>query len=211
MALSLLLFAGDRLTLAELCAARLDGDVVELGEAFLPADAVESPALRARSLAPLLTPAVAVTHSSAAWVHGALAEAPARHTLQRAVAARPHHRWDRRFAYRDVRLPAEDVRDVGGVAVTTPARTLVDLARRDAPGDRDAARSLVRLHPSALAEALAWADRHRAHAGVAAARSRLVAWIADPLAQSPEDGAPQIRLAAGPREEAQDDVTRYTS
>ena len=37
----------DRLSLAELTAARLDGHLVELGEAYIPADAVETLGLRA--------------------------------------------------------------------------------------------------------------------------------------------------------------------
>ena len=37
-----LYFAGDRLSLAELACARLDGDVVEIGDAYMPADAVET-------------------------------------------------------------------------------------------------------------------------------------------------------------------------
>ena len=45
---------GDRLSRAELCAARLDGDVVEIGEAYAPADLVETAALRIASLAPLV-------------------------------------------------------------------------------------------------------------------------------------------------------------
>jgi hypothetical protein len=175
---SLLLFAGDRLSLAELCAARLDGDVVELGEAFLPADAPESAALRAQSLAPLLTPAVAVTHSGAAWVHGALASPPARHTLQRAVPWRPHHRWDRRFAYRDALLPEQDVRRIGGVAVASPERTVVDLLRRDGAGDREAAQALVLQHPDVLAGARTWSDRHAHRAGMRAVRGMLAQWTA---------------------------------
>ncbi|MEN2740958.1 hypothetical protein ABCS02_24505 [Microbacterium sp. X-17] len=177
---SLLLYAGDRLTLAELCAARLDGDVVELGEAFLPADAVESAALRAQSLAPLLTPAVAITHASAAWVHGAIPEAPARHTLQRAVPWRPHHLWDRRFVYRDALLPADDVRELGGIAIASRERTVVDLLRRGAPGDQDAARSLAGLHPEVLPAALRWTERNLPHAGMRAARARLLAWTVRP-------------------------------
>ena len=42
MASPFLYFADDRLSLAELSAAWLDGDLVELGEAYIPADAVET-------------------------------------------------------------------------------------------------------------------------------------------------------------------------
>jgi len=172
----LLLFAGAGLTLAELTAARLDGDVVELGEAYLPADAAETPTLRARSLAPLVTPDVALIHASAAWVHGALAEPPARHSLQRAVPWRLHQRWGRRFVYRDARIPAEDVVSIGGVGVATVERTIADLLRRAEPGDRELAASLARGHPAAVTASLAWVDGHRSRAGTRAARETLRAW-----------------------------------
>ena len=42
MASPFLYFADDRLSRAELSAACLDGDLVELGEAYIPADAVET-------------------------------------------------------------------------------------------------------------------------------------------------------------------------
>ena len=45
-----LYFADERLSPAELSAARLDGHLVELGEAYIPADAVETRGLRAGSL-----------------------------------------------------------------------------------------------------------------------------------------------------------------
>ena len=51
-----LYFADDRLSTAELASARLDGDVVEVGEAYMPADAVETRELRAASLRPMISP-----------------------------------------------------------------------------------------------------------------------------------------------------------
>ncbi|GAA2994508.1 hypothetical protein JOD63_001333 [Microbacterium terrae] len=122
-------FSGDRLSQAELCAARLDGDVVEVGDAYMPADAVETAAIRAGSLGELTRGILAATHLSAAWIHGALPDPPARHTLQRAVARRIHHVPTRRVVYRDVALAATDVERRGGVLVTTASRTLADLAR----------------------------------------------------------------------------------
>jgi hypothetical protein len=128
-----LYFAGDRLSPAELSAARLDGDLVEIDEAYLPADAVETRELRAGSLQHLLGDTLAATHVTAAWVHGALSEPPSRHTVQRAVARRLHHVIGRRLRYRDLRVDPDDLVRIGGVWVTTPARTVADLARiRDA-------------------------------------------------------------------------------
>jgi hypothetical protein len=126
-----LYYVGDRLSLAELTAARLDGDVVELGDAYIPADAVETRALRAGSLAALLGDTLAATHLTAAWVHGALPSPPARHTVQRAVARRLHRMPSRHLVYRDLAVDPADLALIGGVRVTTPLRTLIDLARVD--------------------------------------------------------------------------------
>jgi hypothetical protein len=65
MASPFLYFAGERLTACELSAARLDGDVVDVGEAFMPADAVETRELRAASLRSLLGDHLAATRFTA--------------------------------------------------------------------------------------------------------------------------------------------------
>lgn len=155
-----LLFAGDRLSSAELSAACLDGDLVEVGEGYMPADAIETTWLRAASLAPLAGDALAVTHLSAAWVHGALAEPPARHTVQRAVSRRLHHVIGRRIRYRDPRIDDVDLMRIAGVPVTIPARTLADLARTPDAECQHAARTLAEYDPRAVEDALAWFDRH---------------------------------------------------
>ncbi|GAA5027343.1 type IV toxin-antitoxin system AbiEi family antitoxin [Microbacterium fluvii] len=153
-----LFFAGARLSEAELTAACLDGHVVELGEAYLPADAVETPALRARSLEALLGDTLAATHLSAAWIHGALPEPPGRHTVQRAVDRRLHHVVGRRFVYRDLRVDERDLMVVGGVRVTTPERTLADLARMPDDEHRAAAELLAATAPALIERTLAWLD-----------------------------------------------------
>lgn len=121
--------AGVRLSGAELTGARLDGDLVEVGEAFMPADAVETRELRAASLRHLVGDAVAFTLESAAWVHGALPEPPPRHVVQR-LGERRLPPADPRVRYSDQPLAApDDVVRISGVWVTTPARTLADLVR----------------------------------------------------------------------------------
>ncbi|QOC25583.1 SAM-dependent methyltransferase [Microbacterium hominis] len=124
-----LYFPGDRLSRTELSAARLDGHVVEVGEAYMPADAVETRELRAGSARPWLSAALALTHESAAWVHGALAEPPVRQRVQRVTARRIPSVLDVRLVYRDVALRPEDVEVISGAAVTTPEKTLGDLVR----------------------------------------------------------------------------------
>lgn len=153
-----LYFADAPLSLAELSAARLDGDVVELGDAYIPADAVETRALRAGSLRGLLGDTLAATHVTAAWIHGALTEPPARHTVQRAVARRIHHVIDRRILYRDLTVDLDDLLLVGGVWVTTPERTLADLARVPDTAHARAARLLADELPHVRDGALAWLE-----------------------------------------------------
>lgn len=156
-----LYYVEDRLSLAELSAARLDGDVVELGDAYIPADAVETPALRAGSLRDILGTALAATHLSAAWIHGAIPQPPARHTVQRAVERRLHHVMGRRLVYRDVAVAPEDMVLLGGVLVTTAVRTLADLARIDDVAHREAMLALVGDRSGLAGDAVRWLDEHR--------------------------------------------------
>jgi hypothetical protein len=154
-----LYFPGERLSYAELSAARLEGMLVELGEGYIPADAVETAALRAASLAPLLKRDAAATHHSAAWIHGVLPTPPGRHTIQRVADQRTRQRIDRRYVYRDPQLPPEDVQMLGGVAVTRPGRTVSDLARLPRPAGDDALAAFAREDPAAVDEALRWLAR----------------------------------------------------
>ena len=153
-----LFFPGDRLSSTELRAARLDGHVVEVGDAYAPADTVETAALRGASLLPLLGSALAATHLSAAWVLGAMPEPPARHTVQRASERRPHSTFDVRVQYRDLQLPDADLILIGGARVTTPERTLADLARTDDAQHRRAFELLADAEPGLAAAALEWLE-----------------------------------------------------
>lgn len=155
-----LYFPDERLSPAELSAACLDGHLVELGDAYIPADAVETPWLRAGSLRGILGDTLAATHLSAAWVHGALHTPPSRHTVQRAVARRLHHVMGRRFVYRDLTIDVDDLLSMGGCWVTTPERTLADLARTPDAEHERAARSLVAELPGLAADAAAWLETH---------------------------------------------------
>jgi hypothetical protein len=193
-----LYFADERLSPAELSAARLDGHLVELGEAYIPADAVETRELRAGSLRGLLGATLAATHLSAAWVHGALPEPPARHTVQRAVARRLHQVIGRRLVYRDLRVDPLDVMPIGGVQVTDPVRTLVDLSRVGDDDHARAARLMADADPALPRRAVTWFESHGA---LPNKRAALV--LLSGLAEEIESR----RTCSGPQEE----VTRYTS
>lgn len=144
---------GERLSLPELTAARLDGDVVDIGEAYIPADLVEGAEVRAASLAPLVQPGSALCGPSAVWVHGACDAPPNPHHLRRAVTRRIRPVQTPRIRFHDTPLAPEDVVVIGGVAVTTAERTLLDLAlgsHRDATLDRWA--GMLAGHDPALGE-----------------------------------------------------------
>lgn len=180
-----LYFPDERLSLAELTAACLDGHLVALGEGFIPADAVETPWMRARSLLPLLGSRWAATRGSAAWVHGATAHEPACHHLQRVSPTRLRTLSGSRAEYHDVRMPSADVEVVAGVHISTRPRTLADLARSGADADEELARKWARREPDLASAAREWLSRHPRF--------------------------PHARRAAGVLEPDQDEVTRYTS
>lgn len=189
-----LYFAGERLSLTELASARLDGDLVEVGDAYMPTDAVETVELRAASLRASVPDAVAVTRQSAAWVHGATPDAPVRHTVQRRSSARPHHVLDPRLAYRDQLLEAEAVVCVAGLWTTTPERTLADLVRLLCAGE-DVSSSVEAL--------LAWRPGIAAAALRVLERGRAVHYKRPALAY--------LRARTEQAGDGQEEVTRYTS
>ncbi len=141
---------------AELHAACLDGDLVALGEAFVPADMVETPALRAASLVGVLGTDLAATHLTAAWIRGGVDIPPHRLTVQRAVPRRLHHIIDRRLHYRDREVDPDDLEVLGGVAVTTPGRTIADLVRMPGEGYLDAVAEWAARDATVIAAGRAW-------------------------------------------------------
>jgi hypothetical protein len=160
---------GSVLSIAELSAARIDGHVVEIGDAYIPADAVETPALRAASVSDVVPAGCAATLVTAAWIHGAVPILPNRLTVQR---ARTHGRrldWSARIEYHDSLIPAEDLMTLGGLAVTTPTRTLADLARCLDPSARGAARAMTatRLADPDVARRWLWTHASLPHTGAA--------------------------------------------
>lgn len=119
---------GGRLSQAELSAARIDGHVVEVGEAYVPADLIETPDVRASAMAPLVRAGTAASGPTAAWIHGAGDAPPAVHHVKRAVHRRLRPRTSGRLIYHDALLGASDLQLIGGITVSTPQRTLLDLA-----------------------------------------------------------------------------------
>ncbi|GAA1527064.1 hypothetical protein HD600_002665 [Microbacterium ginsengiterrae] len=127
MSSSLILHPGALLSLAELTAARIDGVLIEVGDAFMPPDLPEDAAARAASLARLLPAGHALCDASAAWVHGFGDSPPVRHRVQRVSSRRGRVRMSRHVIVHERRIGQHEVQTVGSVLVTTPLRTLTDL------------------------------------------------------------------------------------
>lgn len=125
---ALLYLPGRRLSLTELTAARIDGHVVEVGDAYVPADLVEGPDVRAASVAVLVRPGTAAWGPTAAWIHGAGDAPPSVHHVKRCVDRRLRPRTDGRLVFHDTLLPVSQTALLGGIRVATPVRTMVDLA-----------------------------------------------------------------------------------
>ncbi|MFJ4045253.1 SAM-dependent methyltransferase [Microbacterium sp. NPDC089987] len=128
---------GGRLSLTELSAARLDGDVVEVGEGYMPADTIEGPGARALSLSPLVPPGTAVSGVSAAWVHGAGDAPPSVHHVSRISVSRQRIGPSMRVVHHERRLAADDIRSIAGVWVQTPEATAVSLLLSSARSAED--------------------------------------------------------------------------
>ncbi len=124
----------ERLPLAELHSARLDGELVRIGGGFRFVDEPDAPRDRAQSLiADLGDPRVIVCDRSAAWVWG-WGPSPAAVTTCVSISARVASPVRRRLGAREAVIDADEIRQLREVRVTDPLRTVIDLVRHD---DRD--------------------------------------------------------------------------
>ena len=116
------------LPLAELAAARLDGELFTLAGAWCPVDACDGAQTRADAIARFVPARAVAERLTAAWIFG-LAPEPAQHQFCVAIGARTHKPDDAAVHLREVRLEATDTQTIGLLRVTTPLRTARDLAR----------------------------------------------------------------------------------
>jgi hypothetical protein len=114
---------------AELCAARLDGEVYRIDECFSPIDEIERPITRANALSSITPARFIAEQRTAAWLHGALAFPPGVHQFCVAAGARAKPSHGGRINVREVEIGHREIQSIGGIRVTTPLRTAVDLAR----------------------------------------------------------------------------------
>jgi hypothetical protein len=148
---------------AELNAARLDGEVFALDECFCPIDEIEQSVHRARALAAILPARLIAEQRTAAWIFGVLDRPPTRHQVCADIDARTRPP-SVRIGVREVVLADGDVLTLGGMRVTTPLRTTVDLARFSpvfAGDELTIIRALAAIGHFGLAECGAMLERGR--------------------------------------------------
>lgn len=146
----------------ELQAARLDGELLQLGPAWAPIDEVISTRHRAAAVHAGLLDRLIVEQRSAAWVWGAAPSPPSHPQLCVAVGARVrlHHL----LPVREVVIDADEVAEVGGARVTTPLRTVIDLVRFGGEFgelERRTAVTLLREHGLSVQRCIEELDRRR--------------------------------------------------
>lgn len=116
------------LPLAELSSARLDGEVFPLAESWFAIDEIDAPQTRALAAGALVPARAIAERATAAWIYGLVPE-PFRHEFCADPGARVHVGPSPRLRLREVRFSPADSCTIGGLRVTTPLRTAVDLAR----------------------------------------------------------------------------------
>ena len=117
------------LPLAELSAARLDGEVYAVDDGYSPIDVPSGPHERAASIAPYCQGRLMAEQRTAAWIWGATAQPPARHELCASLGARARPAYPIRTIVREVVIDSTEFTIVAGIPVTTPLRTIIDIAR----------------------------------------------------------------------------------
>ena len=152
------------LPIAELTAARLDGELFGVDSCFAPIDEIEQTHHRAASLGAVVPDRLIAEQHSAAWVWGAVARPPAPHEFCVASGARVRVLGVRWLRVREVVIDDRELASLGGMLVTTPLRTAIDLARFSARFDdheRSAVLELARTGSFGLGECLDGMDRRR--------------------------------------------------
>ncbi|WP_285116494.1 type IV toxin-antitoxin system AbiEi family antitoxin [Leifsonia sp. fls2-241-R2A-40a] len=164
------------LPVVELLALCLDGHLFRVGDAFATVDTPDGPALRAQGFARSAPGWAVADRGSAAWIHGTRSVPPP----VPQVCVPPNRRGGVRSPSVDTShraLAAGDTMAFGGVIVTTPVRTAVDLLSTSPTFDEAEALevrhllALAAVTPAELDELLR-ASRRK---GCGVARSRMPA------------------------------------
>lgn len=128
---------------AELQAMRLDGELFALVGAWCPVDVVETPEVRAPAVMARRSDRLVAARRTAAWIWGALPVLDRPIELCTDVRARARLRPGADAVVHEYVLGHGEVVELGGVRVTSPSRTLIDLARGGTVDD-DVLRALAR-------------------------------------------------------------------
>ena len=124
-----LALTSEDLPLPELLAARLDGDLFALNLSFFAIDEFETPALRAASLRPHVPAHLTAERDTAAWIWGARATPPPVHEFCSGMGSRGRPGGPLAMTVREVVIEPSETRELAGLGVTDPQRTLLDLLR----------------------------------------------------------------------------------
>lgn len=116
---------------AELCAAVLDGELFAFRGCYCPIDEIAGARHRAMTIATLLPPRVIAERRTAAWVLGLGQEPPSPIEACMDIAERARTAPVSGLTIREVIIDEEEWLTIGGLRLTTPLRTAVDLARID--------------------------------------------------------------------------------
>lgn len=133
---------------AELCAARLDGELFGLLDCFSPIDIPEHAATRASALATLLPPRLIAEQRTAAWVFGINNAPPSRHQACSPSGQRSRLIDLRGVDVREVVIDESELVMIGPLRLTSPLRTALDITRlshRFAREDQHTVRGLLAL------------------------------------------------------------------
>jgi hypothetical protein len=117
------------LPLPELLAARLDGELFRVDDAFAPLDEIEQPGHRAHAILDAVPARFIAEQHSAAWVWGVVARPLRGHEFCVDIGARVSGSTARLQRVREVVIEPHEIAFFGNAKVTTPLRTVVDLAR----------------------------------------------------------------------------------
>ncbi len=125
----------DDLPLAELCAARLDGELVAIDDGWAPVDEPDLPGFRAAVTALRAPRSLIIERLSAAWVHGALVAPPPVAQFCVPLSSRIAVISDHRATVREVRIDDDEITWFGDIRCTSVVRTGFDLLRDPVLGD----------------------------------------------------------------------------
>lgn len=125
-----LVLSSSELPLAELCAARLEGELFDLAGGFCPPDTPVTSSTRAAAVAAGRPARLIAELHTAAWIHGVQPEEPAVPQFCTSTAHRVKASPSRlEVRLREVVIDDDELVLLGGRQVTAPLRTAVDLAR----------------------------------------------------------------------------------